>query len=51
MLVEKFYKHIRGDSKMNIKVYLPTGYKIVQIVVSDDIKKIADKFERWEYVL
>ena len=30
---------------------MPTGYKIVQIVVSDDIKKIADKFERWEYVL
>ena len=30
---------------------MPTGYKIVQVVVSDDIKKIADKFERWEYVL
>ena len=36
---------------MNIKVYLPTGYKIVRVVVSDDIKKIADKFDRWEYVL
>jgi len=36
---------------MKIKVFMPTGYKIVQIVVSDDIKKIADKFERWEYVL
>ena len=36
---------------MKIKVFMPTGYKIVQIVVSDDIKKIADKFDRWEYVL
>jgi hypothetical protein len=36
---------------MNIKVYLQTGYKIVRVVVSDDIKKIADKFDRWEYVL
>jgi len=42
--------HIKGD-EMKIKVFMPTGYKIVQIVVSDDIKKIADKFERWEYVL
>jgi len=36
---------------MKIKVYLPGGYKIVNVYVFDDIKKIADKFERWEYVL
>ena len=36
---------------MKIKVYLPGGYKIVSVYVFDDIKKIADKFERWEYVL
>ena len=36
---------------MNIKVFLPTGYKIVKAVVSDDIEKIANKYERWEYVL
>jgi len=36
---------------MNIKVFLPTGYKIVKVVVLDDIKKIANKYERLEYVL
>jgi len=36
---------------MSIKVFMPTGYKIVRVLVSDDIKKIADKYERWEYVL
>ncbi len=35
---------------MNIKVFISNGYKIMRVVVSDDIKKIADKFERWEYV-
>jgi len=36
---------------MRIKVYMPQGYKIVNVSVADDVKKIADKFERWEYVL
>ena len=36
---------------MKIKVYLSSGYKIVNVYVFDDIKKIADKFDRWEYVL
>ena len=36
---------------MKIKVFLPSGYKIVGVNVFDDVKKIADKFERWEYVL
>jgi hypothetical protein len=37
---------------MKIKVYLKDDvYKIVTVVVIDDIRKIASKFERWEYVL
>ena len=36
---------------MNIKVFTSNGYKIVRVVVSDDIKKIVDKYKRWEYVL
>ena len=36
---------------MSIKVFTCNGYKIVKVVVSDDIEKIADKYERWEYVL
>ena len=36
---------------MKIKVYLPSGYKIVSVLVADDVKKIAEKFLRWEYVL
>ena len=43
----KFFK----GHKMKIKVYLPHGYKIVSVSVADDVKKIADNFERWEYVL
>ena len=41
----------RGDGKMKIKVYLPNGYKIVSVNVADDVKKIANEFQRWEYVL
>ena len=36
---------------MKIKVYLPSGYKIVSVTGADDVKKIAEKFLRWEYVL
>lgn len=36
---------------MKIKVFLPNGYKIVSVQVADDVKKIADKYDRWEYVL
>jgi len=36
---------------MRIKVYLPNGYKIVNVSVTDDIKQIAKKYLRWEYVL
>lgn len=36
---------------MKIKVFLPTGYKIVRVSTADDIKKIAEKYQRWEYVL
>jgi hypothetical protein len=37
---------------MKIKVYLKDDvYKIVTVLVIDDIRKIASKFERWEYVL
>jgi len=36
---------------MKIKVYLPDGYKIITVLVSDHIKRISDKYQRWEYVL
>ena len=37
---------------MKIKVYLKDDvYKIVTVLVIDDIRKIASKFNRWEYVL
>ncbi len=36
---------------MKIKVFIPSGYKIVRVLVADDVKKIAEKFNRWEYVL
>ncbi|KLD99252.1 hypothetical protein AF74_00455 [Aliarcobacter butzleri L349] len=37
---------------MKIKVYLKDDvYKIVTVLVIDDIRKIANKYERWEYVL
>lgn len=36
---------------MKIKVFIPGGYKIVRVEVLDDVKKISDKFIRWEYIL
>jgi len=36
---------------MKIKVYLPTGYKIVNVEVLDDVKSISEKYQCWEYVL
>jgi hypothetical protein len=36
---------------MKIKVYLEKGYKIVNISVDDDMKKISEMFKQWEYVL
>ncbi len=37
---------------MKIKVFTTSNsYKIVNVSNEDDIKKIADKFNRWEYVL
>lgn len=37
---------------MKIKAYLTNGsYKIIAVLVTDDVKTIANKFERWEYVL
>ena len=36
---------------MKIKVYLEKGYKIVNISVYDDMKKISEMFKQWEYVL
>ena len=36
---------------MKIKVFLPSGYKVVHVEVADDVKQIADKYLRWEYVL
>lgn len=37
---------------MKIKAYLENGtYKIVSVTVADDVKRIANKYNRWEYVL
>ena len=36
---------------MKIKVFTPNGYKIVNVLVADDIQSIADKFIRWEYLV
>lgn len=37
---------------MKIKAYLENGtYKIVRVNVTDDVKRIAAKYSRWEYVL
>ena len=36
---------------MKVKVFIQSGYKIVAVNILDDIKKIAEKFDRWEYVL
>lgn len=37
---------------MRIKAFLKNGkYKIVSVLVTDDVKKIANQFERWEYIL
>ena len=30
---------------------MPDGYKVVNVNVADDVKKIAAKYLRWEYVL
>ena len=37
---------------MKIKAFLENGnYKIISVLVIDDVKKIANKYERWEYIL
>lgn len=37
---------------MKIKVYIKDDvYKIVTVLVIDDIRKIANKYPKWEYVL
>jgi len=37
---------------MKIKAYLTNGmYKIISVLVTDDVKTIAKKYERWEYIL
>jgi len=37
---------------MNIKIYLDNGtQKIVSVVGADEVNKIANKFNNWEYVL
>lgn len=37
---------------MKIKAYLENGnFRIISVLVTDDVKKIANQFERWEYVL
>ena len=36
---------------MKIKVYIPGGYKIVNVEVDDDVKVISEKFMKWEYVV
>ena len=36
---------------MKIKAYSTNGYKIINISVTDDVRAIANKYDRWEYVL
>jgi hypothetical protein len=36
---------------MKIKVYLTKGHKIVNISVTDNVRIIANKYNRWEYIL
>ena len=36
---------------MKIKVYTPTGYKIVTVTTQDNVKAISERYHRWEYVL
>jgi hypothetical protein len=37
---------------MRIKAFLENGkYKIISVLVTDDVKKIANQYERWEYIL
>jgi len=36
---------------MKIKVFTHKGYKIVGVSNEDDIKTIADSYNRWEYVV
>jgi len=37
---------------MKIKAYLENGkYKVIKVLVTDDVKTIANTYERWEYVL
>lgn len=39
-------------TSMKIKAYLTNGkYKIIKIEVTDDVKTIANTYERWEYIL
>ena len=36
---------------MKIKVFVPGGYRIVNVDIQDDIKMISEKYQEWEYVL
>lgn len=37
---------------MKIKAYLGNGnFRIISVLVTDDVKEIANKYERWEYIL
>lgn len=37
---------------MKIKAYLKSGdFKIINVTIQDDVKRIAEKFDRWEYSL
>lgn len=37
---------------MKIKVFLDYNtYKIINVITSDDVRTIANKYDRWEYVL
>ena len=37
---------------MKIKAYLENGkFTIISVLVTDDVKKIANKYQRWEYIL
>lgn len=37
---------------MLVKAFFKNGdFKIISVLVTDDVKKIANEYERWEYIL
>ena len=35
---------------MKVKVYIKSGYRIINVNVLDSVRTISELFERWEYI-